>query len=415
MIEVLHNEQLKQRLEKTALLSNQSNLAMNMKQQLPPDLYQLLQKIGKAADEFNVNAYMIGGIVRDLILERENDDIDVVIEGDGIAFAKFLVEKYGGEVKIHESFGTSTWTHPNGTLIDITTSRFEYYDHPAALPTVEHSNLREDLYRRDFTINAMAIQLNEPFFGEIIDFFNGREHLARRTIKVLHNLSFVEDPTRILRAVRFETRFDFKMDNETLDFASRSMDKMTELSKTRISNELHKLFTEDRPLVGLQRLFELEFWSTIIQDLSGEAIIMNHGRKLHDTLDQYDEYFTQKDHQWFFYMMLPFYQTNQWLELVSEYALNRKEIKLAEEIDYLRQLWPTLTDKGLSDLHPHLKKISNDAILFFISHPAQVGDYKVAIEYVRARKSIPQLVSGEDLKTLGVRPSLDLFQSFIRN
>lgn len=404
VIEVLHNEQLKQRLEKTALFTNQSNLAVNMKQQLPADMYLLLQKIGQAADEFNVNAYMIGGIVRDLILERENDDIDVVIEGDGIAFAKFLVETYGGEVKIHESFGTSTWTHPNGTKIDITTSRFEYYDHPAALPTVEHSNLREDLYRRDFTINAMAIQLNESSFGEIIDFFNGREHLARRTIKVLHNLSFVEDPTRILRAVRFETRFDFKMDNETLDFASRSMDKMTELSKTRISNELHKLFTEERPLVGLQRLFELEFWSTMIEDLSGEATIMNHGRKLNETLEHCEEFITQKDQQWFFYMMLPFYQQKRWVELVSEYALNRKEIKLAEEIDHLRQLWPTLTVKGLSNLHPHLKKISNEAILFFASHPDLEDDYNTIIEYVQARKSIPQLVSGEDLKSLGVKP-----------
>lgn len=412
VIEVLHNEKLKQQLEKTAQLTNQNNLKLLMKKQLPQEIYQLLLDIGKAADEAKINAFMIGGIVRDLILERKNDDIDVVIEGDGIEFAKFLTKKYGGEVKIHESFGTSTWQHPNGTKIDITSSRFEYYEHPAALPTVEHSNLREDLYRRDFTINAMAIQLNEQSFGEIIDFFNGREHLAKKTIKILHNLSFVEDPTRIIRAVRFETRFSFKMDQQTLELASVSMDKMKQLSKTRISNELRKLFTEDSPLDGLQRLFEIEFWSTIIDDFTGEATIMAHGKKLEETLHDHDVLNKNYEHKWFFYLMLPFYQQSNWLELVKLYALNRKEIKLAEEIDELNKLWPTIDSTTIGILHKQLKKISDEAILFFMTHPNQANDFDQLLHYLLERKTIPTLLTGQDLKALGIQPG-PIFSSLL--
>lgn len=401
VIEVLHNENLKRRLEKTAQLTNQNNLAKTMKQQLPGHLYTLLEQIGEGADDYKVNAYMIGGIVRDLILERENDDIDIVIEGDGIAFAKYLADRYGGEVKIHETFGTATWHHPDGTKIDITTSRFEYYEHPAALPTVEHSNLREDLSRRDFTINAMAIQINKTSFGEIIDFFNGREHLAKRTITILHNLSFVEDPTRILRAVRFETRFGFKMDKQTFELARRSMDKVKDLSATRISNELQKLFSEEKPLKALHRLFELEFWSTVIDDFSGEATIMEHARKFHDTLEKHLSLINKKT-RWFLYMMLVFFEQKDPLEKIRPYALNRKEMKLAEEVYHLKEIWSDSLAESLSSLHEHLQKLSNEAILFFITHPKQKEAYDFGLEYVKSRHEMPKLLTGKDLKALGI-------------
>lgn len=404
VIEVLHNEKLKKELERSAILNQQNNLKAKMKQLLPEDLYQLLLEIGQGADEANIDAYMIGGIVRDLILGRENDDVDVVVEGDGIAFATFLSERFGGEVKIHEDFGTSTWKHPSGTKIDITTSRFEYYDHPAALPTVEHSNLREDLSRRDFTINAMAIHLNESSFGDIIDFFSGREHLQDKSIKILHNLSFVEDPTRILRAVRFETRFGFKMDQQTLELANISMDKMRNVSKHRTSNELQKLFKEGKPLVAMQRLFEIEFWSTLIDSFTGEGEIITHCKRLQNTLKDYREIEINKQLIWYMYALLPFYKQKEGLHFGSTYALNRKEMKIVEEIQYIEEIWPDMKKQTSSHLHRQFKKLSNEALLFFFTHPDQELEYEVGIHYLIDRMTIPVLLTGEDLKALGIQP-----------
>src|SRR5699024_9206712 len=150
-----------------------------------------------------------------------------------------------------------TWTHPLQVEIDITSSRLEYYDRPAALPNVELSTLEEDLQRRAFTINAMAIRLNTKQFGKIVDPFLGQADLQHKRIKVLHNLSFVEDPTRILRGIRFERRFHFSMDEQTEQLAIQSMDKIKQLSTYRILEDIAKIFTEKDPTYAIQRLFDL--------------------------------------------------------------------------------------------------------------------------------------------------------------
>ena len=167
------------------------------------------------AESLGFKAFAVGGFVRDLLLQNKNLDLDIVVEGDGIIFAKKLAQRLQGQVKAHERFITAMILLPNGFKIDVATARLEYYDYPAALPTVELSSIKLDLYRRDFTINAMAIQLNPAHFGTLIDFFNCQGDLKEKTIKVLHNLSFVEDPTRIFRAIRFEKRMDFKIDIHT--------------------------------------------------------------------------------------------------------------------------------------------------------------------------------------------------------
>ena len=169
-------------------------------------MIQLLQSIGEVADKLDFNAFAVGGFVRDLLMKKTNLDLDIVIEGDGIAFAKALAAHLGGRYRTHERFKTAVVLMPDDFKIDIATARLEYYEYPAAMPMVELSSIKLDLYRRDFTINAMAIQLNQEHFGTLIDFFNSQNDLKQKSIKVLHNLSFVEDPSRIFRAVRFEKR-----------------------------------------------------------------------------------------------------------------------------------------------------------------------------------------------------------------
>ena len=154
--------------------------------------------------------------MRDIMLSRpaiEFDDVDLVVEGDGIAFARALAQELGGRVREHRTFMTALviYTDENGDeqRVDVATARLEYCEYPAALPTVELSSIKMDLFRRDFTINAMALRLNKAQFGSLVDFFGGQGDIQRKTIRIIHSLSFVEDPTRIIRAVRFEQRYGF--------------------------------------------------------------------------------------------------------------------------------------------------------------------------------------------------------------
>ena len=196
------------------------NLAKKMKNTLPK-IIGLLVLIGDMAQERHYAAFVVGGFVRDLIMGVRNYDIDIVIEGKAIEFSKAFADKVKGSLVIHRKFGTATVVMPWGILkgerfkLDLATARKEKYERPAALPDVEFSSLRNDLYRRDFTINAMAVALNRSNFGQLIDFFDGQRHLREGVISVLHKGSFIDDPTRIFRAVRFEQRYGFKIDKHT--------------------------------------------------------------------------------------------------------------------------------------------------------------------------------------------------------
>ena len=162
-------------------------------------------------------AYLVGGTVRDILLGEPNFDVDVAVEGDAVAFAEALAQALDGRVRAHRKFGTAVVLYGDDGRgrVDVVTARTEFYDAPAALPTIEHATIREDLHRRDFTINAMAVSLKGEDFGRLVDPFGGRRDLERRTIRVLHNLSFIDDPTRIFRAVRYESRLGFAMNEHT--------------------------------------------------------------------------------------------------------------------------------------------------------------------------------------------------------
>src|SRR5690606_19292006 len=175
----------------------------------------LIEYIANEARALNLSLYIVGGAVRDLLLHRANLDIDVVVESRAIELAEKLRARYGGDVHSHKPFGTAKWVLDAEALglpateipahIDFATARSEFYEHPTALPTVYQSSIKLDLQRRDFTINTLAVQLSPASAsGQVLDFYGGLTDLREKRIRVLHSLSFVDDPTRILRAVRFE-------------------------------------------------------------------------------------------------------------------------------------------------------------------------------------------------------------------
>lgn len=405
IIEMIHSEISRDVEEKDANLS-QYHLQQEMEAQLPEEVLALLNQISETAMRVNIPVYLIGGIVRDILLGKPNDDIDIVVEGDGILFAQGLQEDYGGEVIEHDSFGTATWTHPSKLTIDITSSRLEYYDQPASLPDVETSTLEEDLHRRDFTINAMAIRLNDGHFGELIDPFGGREDLQEKTIKVLHNISFIEDPTRIFRAIRFEERFQFQMDEQTENLALNSIDKVKNLTPNRIIEEMKRLFKEGDPATIIQRLFELNFWRQFgipMQSKAQSCRLAMNLQTIYQGLAQEEPIILSDGPSWFNYFLMP-YSVHSNVEAASRFALTKHDMKLLREIIDLKQYdgWDQVEKIG--EYHPRLKSYSAEAILFMLSTEA-VQDEQLVMDYVKKRTDLPQYVTGEDLVNSGLKPA----------
>jgi tRNA nucleotidyltransferase (CCA-adding enzyme) len=212
-----------------------------------------------AASEQVDGVYLVGGTVRDILLGERSFDVDVAVEGDAIALARALAGALGGRVRAHAKFGTAVVLYGESERVDVVTARTEFYDAPAALPTVEHATIREDLFRRDFTINAMAVSLRGADFGRLVDPFGGRRDLAAGRVRVLHNLSFIDDPTRIFRAIRYENRYGFRMDEHTARLARGcvEMGLVGDLSSARLRDELVALLEEGEIGHSILRLAEL--------------------------------------------------------------------------------------------------------------------------------------------------------------
>jgi len=254
------------------------NLKSLMEKAIPPALLDLIYRASDLAMELGFRLYLVGGSVRDLILAVPNFDLDLVVEGDAITLTRHLSARYGGRATSHERFGTAKWIlgetnttsgHQERPLLpllsglttplalDFVTARTEFYETPSALPTVEAGSLRQDLYRRDFTINTMAIRLEPDRRGELIDFYGGRRDLEQGLIRVLHSLSFVEDPTRILRAIRLEQRLGFRLEERTETLLRTALELLPKVSGDRLRHELYLILQEAVPERTLHRLREL--------------------------------------------------------------------------------------------------------------------------------------------------------------
>lgn len=243
-----------------------------MKQAFPAPLLKLARQIGIHAAELNFGLYFVGGIVRDLLLGYwPIVDIDFVVEGDAIALTEALVARYGGDMRSHSRFGTAKWlltpevwravTGSDGaglpTAFDLVTARTEFYESPTALPVVERSSIKQDLHRRDFTINTLAIRLSPDGWGELLDFYGGLRDLEAKVLRVLHSLSFQDDPTRILRAARFEARLGFRLDERSARLIQEALPMLNRITGSRIRHELDLILRETHPEAALARLDEM--------------------------------------------------------------------------------------------------------------------------------------------------------------
>lgn len=264
------------------------NLKQQLEDSLPPARLKLLHLITAVAEEQHQAIYVVGGFVRDLILGQPGIDFDIVVEGDALNLARKLSERYGGRLVIHTRFGTAKWhveeiraqllrefnlTHADadGDLpdtLDLISARTEFYEHPTALPTVERSSIKLDLHRRDFSINTLALRLDGRHYGELLDFWGGFNDLQKGVVRVLHSLSFIDDPTRMLRAVRFEQRFGFEIERRTLDLMSEAHGQLRQVTGERLRHEIDLMFAEARPAPVLERAGELGLFTQIQPELT---------------------------------------------------------------------------------------------------------------------------------------------------
>ncbi len=389
------------------------NLRGRIEQGLPKRLVQLLKLAGQCAEQSGVSVFAVGGFVRDLLLGRSNLDVDLVVEGDGIAFARSMAREAGATVKAHERFGTAILLAPDGLKLDVATARTEYYEYPTALPTVERSSLKKDLYRRDFTINALAIWLNTPQFGDLIDFYGGQRDLNEKTIRALHSLSFVEDPTRVFRAIRFEQRFGFRLGKETLALikGAEKMELFHRLSSARLFQELVLILSEEEPRKAIARLAELRLLRFIHPGLAKAPQLTPVLKAVEDSLGWYKLlYLDRPVDAWVVYLMalvdcLPRKAIGETLRRLRVPQREAEKVRAGrfESQRLLRQLQKRAAPRP-AEVYRLLEGQSDETLLFLMAKAKSESVKRHISAFLTVYQKVKPSLTGSDLKSMGLKP-----------
>ena len=389
------------------------NIRPVMRTRLPGSVIALLEQAGHLGQQLGFKVYAVGGFVRDILIARPNLDIDLVVEGDGIQFARELAALRQGRVKEHLKFKTAVVVFPDGQRIDVATARLEYYEYPTALPTVELSSIKMDLYRRDFTVNALALQLNPGDFGQLMDFFGAQRDIKEKIIRVLHSLSFVEDPTRILRAIRFEQRFNFRIDGQTHRLIKNAVQLKLfhKLSGSRLTHELQLIMNEDNVLECLNRLHELKLMAAIHPLLALDTERMRVLSEVHKVHTWYKLlYLEPKANAWKLFMLgLTMGLERNQLELVGQ-RLRYSERELRDFLSLRDQLGEALArlmvwqdnHSPLSEIYFTLAPLPVEAVLFLMARSRREAIRKNISLFLTRMRTQDLFIDGEDLKSLGL-------------
>ncbi|MBI2267774.1 MAG: CCA tRNA nucleotidyltransferase, partial [Armatimonadetes bacterium] len=342
----------------------------------------------------------------------ENLDLDVVVEGDGIFFAEKLASALDGRVRSHHQFGTAIVFLPDGQKIDVASARAEFYARPAAMPEVASSSIKQDLYRRDFTVNAMALKLNSQDFGRLVDFFGGLRDLQHGVIRVLHNLSFIEDPTRAFRAVRFEQRHHFRMEGHTESLLKQAIhgNIFEKVAFERIRDEMILILSEEYPLPALQRLHKLKLLRVIHPDLKLDQRqieilegVQKAGKEYEGLLKKYSLKL------WLLYCiaLLASLARESAEQVCHRFRFSKTIMKrLSTPEEGVRKMISALSAKDMTagGLADRLQDFSDEVVFFILSqvrNPRVKGNLE---EYMTTLRKLRGYLTGKDLKAMGVQP-----------
>jgi len=388
------------------------SLSHIMKEKFPAEVFDVLKLAGEVAVGLNFSAYLVGGSVRDLLRGEANLDIDIVVEGDGITFARELGKILRAKVKSHQRFGTAV-VITDRLKFDVATARTEYYESPGVLPKVEVSSIKKDLYRRDFTINTLAVKLSPDSFGQLLDFFGAQRDLREKTIRILHNLSFIEDPTRAFRAIRFSERFGFKLSKHTKNLinAAVKINLFNKLSGSRLYDELNLLFLETEPLKAVKRLLELDLLRFIHPQLKVTKELEEIFENIQETFAWFKLLFLEEElnkaHLFLMALIetLKPYEREKVLQRLSVPQRAKTEmlegVKQSESALQKLQGTPGLTEKVA---YHTLQPLSLQTILFTIAKAKDKRRKKYISLYLTTLRRIKPHLKGKDLMVMGYRP-----------
>jgi len=420
MIGIVTRTDLLKTLSPKPLSKIEVNLEEKLILALPKNRLGLIRSIAQEAVAQKTALYLVGGFVRDLILDRPSTDFDIVVEGDAIQIAKRVASKHGGRVIVHTRFGTAKWYLLGSDFIgedipaflDFITARLEFYAHPTALPTVERSSIKFDLHRRDFTINTLAIRLDGNHFGELHDYWGGRNDIKNGQIRVLHSLSFIDDPTRMLRAVRFEQRFGFKIEDRTLNLMLEARELLGTLSGDRIRHEINLIFDEPDCSKIFSRLAGLGLLKAIHPLLPWDSLIKND---LKEKIDQTPQSVWGKHTKVKlgsdrrtrgFLLWLSNLPAPDITPVCSRLRLSDSIKKNLLSIQMILSLIPSLVGAPPSKICELLDEFSI-ASIFFAFLKVEFQESELLKTYVLVWKNIVAVINGDDLIKRGLVPNRD--------
>lgn len=375
------------------------NLSSELNRYFPSHVLDVIRHAGNEARSTGKDLFLVGGAVRDLFLKRTNLDIDLVFEGDAISLAQQIASGNPAKLTLHARFGTATIRFDDFS-IDIASARRETYRMPGALPTVQPGTIEDDLYRRDFSINAMAVSLSPDNYGALLDIYKGKQDIEHRLIRILHSQSFIDDATRILRACRYEQRLGFTLEQETAECARRDASMLDTISGDRLRHELELILKEEQPETVLKRTMELGLLTRLHHSLKGNGWLAEKYNKVRQITGQGNIYIL--------YLCLLIYalSINELKQFIAYLHFPKKTEKV---------LFDTLAIKArLSELaHPETKP---DVIYSFLNNytiPA-IQTNSLATEspviaahldlYVNKLRHVRTSLSGNDLIKMGISP-----------
>lgn len=373
------------------------NLASQLEKYLPPQVLALAKIAGIEASELGQELYIVGGVVRDLLLGRANFDFDLVVEGDAIQLARQIAKGSQAKLTIHSHFGTAKLKYP-GFSLDLATARCESYRRPGALPTVQPGSLKDDLIRRDFSINAMALCLTPQRFGELIDLYHGKDDLERCLVRILHQNSFIDDATRILRALRYEQRLGFKLETETERLLRRDAAKLDTISGDRIRHELELILKEDQPERVLRRADELGILNKIHPALKGNGWLDEMFAKARQV--------DKRTSPLSLYLCLLIYNLTEKEneELISRLNFPKGSVQAMRHTLQLKAQLHGLANPQVkpSDIYQSLHAYTTQSIQAnALATESQVASQHLQL-YLTKLRYIKRLLNGDDLKSMGV-------------